>query len=224
MYENVLVIAVHPDDETLGCGGALLRHRENFDKTHWLIVTKMSKERGFSEAQIATREQQINQVAALYEFESVTQLEVDAGYVDALPTAELVKKIGSAIDRIRPSIVYMPYLFDAHSDHRFVFQSSFAATKSFRYPFIKKVLMMETQSETDFAVASNAQTFSPNYFVNISNQLRKKISIAGIYQEEFGEHPFPRSMRNIEALATIRGATAGYEYAEAFQILREVCD
>ena len=224
MDENVLVIAVHPDDETLGCGGTLLRHRENSDKTHWLIVTKMSKERGFSEAQIAKREQQINQVAALYEFESVTKLEVDAGYVDALPTAELVKKIGSVIDRIRPSIVYMPYLFDAHSDHRLVFHSSFAATKSFRYPFIKKILMMETQSETDFAVASNAQTFSPNYFVNISNQLRKKISIAEFYQEEFGEHPFPRSIRNIEALAIIRGATAGYEYAEAFQILKEVCD
>ena len=198
MDENVLVIAVHPDDETLGCGGTLLRHRENCDKIHWLIVTKMTKDRGFSEAQIAKREKQINQVAGVYEFESVIKLEIDAGYVDALPTAELVGKIGSAIDRIRPSIVYMPYQFDAHSDHRFVFHSSFAATKSFRYPFIKKVLMMETQSETDFAVALNAQTFSPNYFVNISNQLRKKISIAKIYQEEFDEHPFPRSTRNID--------------------------
>ena len=221
MTENVLVIAVHPDDETLGCGGALLRHRENSDKIHWLIVTRMSEDCGFSEAQIANREKQIKQVAAMYGFDSVTKLGVDAGYVDALPMAELVKKIGSAVDRIRPSIVYIPYLFDAHSDHRFVFQSAFAATKSFRYPFIKKVLMMETQSETDFAVSSNAQAFSPNYFVNISNQLRKKISIAEVYQEEFDEHPFPRSLINIEALATIRGAMAGYEYAEAFQILIE---
>ena len=224
MDENALVIAVHPDDETLGCGCSLLRHRENCDKTHWLIVTKMSKERGFSEAQIAKREQQINRVAALYEFESVTKLEVDAGYVDALPTAELVKKIGSVINRVRPSIVYLPYLFDAHSDHRFVFQGAFAATKCFRHPFIRRILMMETQSETDFSVATNAQTFSPNYFVNISNHISKKIRIAEVYQEEFGDHPFPRSMKNIEALATIRGAMAGFEYAEAFQLLKEMCD
>ena len=224
MAETILVIAAHPDDETLGCGGTLLRHLEAGDQTHWLIVTKMSRERGFSQKKIKDREQQINQVAKIYGFESVTGLGVDAGYVDAMPMAELVRKIGIVIDQIRPTVVYMPYLFDAHSDHKFVFQSAFAATKSFRYPFIKRVLMMETQSETDFAVALNAQAFSPNYFVNISTQLRKKIRIAKIYQEEFGEHPFPRSTRNIEALATVRGAMAGYEYAEAFQILREVCD
>lgn len=224
MAENVLVIAVHPDDETLGCGGTLLRHLKAGDKTNWLIATEMSKERSYTESQITRREEQINQVAALYGFASVTRLGFDAGYVDALPMAEVVGKIGDVIDRIHPSIVYMPYLFDAHSDHRFIFQSAFAATKSFRYPFIKKVLMMETQSETDFAVASNAQTFSPNYFVNISDQLRSKIAIADVYLEEFGEHPFPRSARNIEALATVRGAMVGFEFAEAFQLLKEICD
>ena len=224
MAETVLAIAVHPDDETLGCGGTLLRHLELGDQTHWLIITKMSKERGFSETQITDREQQINQVANIYGFDSVTRFGLDAGYVDALPMAELVRKIGSVIDEVRPNVVYLPYLFDAHSDHRSVFQSAFAATKCFRHPFIRKVLMMETQSETDFAVSSNAHTFSPNYFVNISNQLRKKIAIAEVYREEFGEHPFPRSARNIEALATLRGAMAGFEFAEAFQLLKEICD
>lgn len=224
MAENVLVIAVHPDDETLGCGGTLLRHLTAGDKTNWLVVTEMSKERNYTEAQITRREEQINQVAALYEFVSVTRLGIDAGYVDALPMAELVRKIGSVVEKVRPNVVYLPYLFDAHSDHRFVFQSAFAATKCFRHPFIKKVLMMETQSETDFAVTSNVHTFSPNYFVNISNQLRKKIAIAEVYREEFGEHPFPRSARNIEALATVRGAMAGFEFAEAFQLLKEICD
>ncbi len=224
MAETVLVIAVHPDDETLGCGGTLLRHLEAGDQTHWLIITKMSKEGGFSETQITDREQQISQVAKYYKFDSVTKFGLDAGYVEALPVAELVRKIGSVVDKIRPTVVYLPYLFDAHSDHRFVFQSAFAATKSFRHPYIRRILMMETQSETDYAVTSNAHIFSPNYFVNISNQLRKKIAIAEIYSEEFGEHPFPRSARNIEALATVRGAMAGFEFAEAFQLLKEICD
>ena len=138
MAENVLVIAVHPDDETLGCGGTLLRHLKAGDKTNWLIATEMSKERNYTESQITRREEQINQVADLYGFVSVTRLGFDAGYVDALPIAEVVGKIGDVIDRIRPSIVYMPYLFDAHSDHKSVFQSAFAATKKLSLPLYKK--------------------------------------------------------------------------------------
>ena len=82
--------------------------------------------------------------------------------------------------------------------------------------------MMEVQSETDFSCGVTGQAFSPNYFINISNYLNKKIEISEIYEEEFGIHPFPRSTTNIRALATVRGAVAGFEYAEAFQLLKEI--
>jgi LmbE family N-acetylglucosaminyl deacetylase len=80
--------------------------------------------------------------------------------------------------------------------------------------------MYETISETEFAPALAEKAFVPNYFVDITDFFRKKVELATIYESEFGEHPFPRSVRNLEALATFRGASCGVEYAEAFQLIK----
>lgn len=82
--------------------------------------------------------------------------------------------------------------------------------------------MYECISETEFAPALPEKVFQPNYFVDISDYFSKKVSIAEVYASEFGKHPFPRSIRNMEALATFRGAYAGVEYAEAFQLLKYI--
>ena len=84
--------------------------------------------------------------------------------------------------------------------------------------------MMETISETEFAPNTKEESFIPNTFVNISDCFQKKIEIMGIYHQELGNHPFPRSLRNIEALATLRGATANCEYAESFMLLKQIED
>jgi LmbE family N-acetylglucosaminyl deacetylase len=97
-----------------------------------------------------------------------------------------------------------------------------ACTKSFRYPFIKKVLLYECISETEFAPALPEKVFIPNYFVDVSKHFMKKLEIMKIYESELGEHPFPRSLRNIEALAVFRGASVGVEYAEAFQLIKYI--
>ena len=221
MSENVLVVAVHPDDETLGCGGTLLRHKADGDKTFWLVVTSMKKSQGYSNKQIAIRKNQMEKVAQCFGFADIKNLGISAGEVDNVSTAELVQKFSQAIERIQPTIIYLPFINDVHSDHRTSFYAAFSATKWFRHPSIRKIYMMEIQSETDFAVGINSQTFAPNYFVDISEQLKEKIKIAKLYESEFGDHPFPRSTKNIEALASIRGATSGFEYAEAFQLIKE---
>jgi hypothetical protein len=95
-----------------------------------------------------------------------------------------------------------------------------ACTKSFRYPFIKRVLMYECLSETEFAPALPEKAFIPNYFVDISDFIDKKLEIMEIYESEIDEHPFPRSLNNIKALAHFRGASVGVNYAEAFQLLK----
>jgi len=97
-----------------------------------------------------------------------------------------------------------------------------ACTKSFRYPFIKTVLMYECISETEFAPALPERMFMPNYYVDISEFFEQKIAIMKIFASEIGEHPFPRSIRNIEALATFRGASVGVKYAEAFQLIKMI--
>jgi len=219
---KVMVIAVHPDDETLGCGGTLLKHLHAGDEVHWLIGTSMKKGKAFSGAEVSRRGREINKVRALYGFQGVHQLGIPTTMSDTVPMTDIVSRLSSVITRVKPDIIYLPFMGDPHSDHRVFFQAAYSCTKKFRYPFIHKVLMMETLSETEFAPAVQNTVFVPNYFVDITQFLKKKLAIMGVFKSEMGAHPFPRSERNIEALAAIRGAAANCEYAEAFMLLKEV--
>jgi len=133
---------------------------------------------------------------------------------------KMVPEISQVFQDVKPELIYVLNRSDAHSDHRVVFDAVMSCTKSFRYPSIREVLMYECISETEFAPALPEKAFMPNCFIDISEQFTEKINLMSIYDSELGEHPFPRSNRNIEALATYRGASCGVEYAEAFQLIK----
>jgi len=219
MKNKVLAIAVHPDDETLGCGGTLLKHKSNSDEVHWLICTETEDGSEF----FCKRNNEIKEVSRIYSFDSVENLKLKTMKVDEYSMSELVSKISKIINKIRPNIIYLPFKGDVHSDHRKIFEAAYSCTKSFRYPFIKKIYMIETVSETEFAPSMREDSFVPNVFVDISEYMNLKLRIMNIFASEISEHPFPRSDKNIKALATFRGATAGCEYAESFMLLKEIC-
>lgn len=218
MKNKVLVVAVHPDDETLGCGGTLLKHKENGDEIHWIICTTIDK----SNSYYAIREEEIREVSDAYNFDSVHNLRLKTMQVDEYKMSDLIAKISKVINEIKPNIIYLPFKGDVHSDHRKIFEASYSCTKSFRYPFIKKIYMIETLSETEFAPSTKEDSFIPNVFVDITQFMEKKNKIMNIFESEVGEHPFPRSIRNLNALATLRGATCGCNYAESFVLLKEI--
>lgn len=215
---KILVVAVHPDDETLGCGGTLLKHKADGDSIHWLICTESDSVNPF----YSIRENEIQRVIEEYGFESTHNLKLKTMQVDEYTMSELVGKVSKIIVEVQPEIIYLPFKGDVHSDHRKIFEAAYSCTKSFRYPFIKKIYMMETLSETEFAPSTKEDSFIPNVFVDMSNFMDKKIEIMKIFESEIGEHPFPRSEKNLRALATLRGATAGCEYAESFVLLKEI--
>ncbi len=219
---KVLVVAVHPDDEALGCGGTLLKHKANGDEIHWLISTDIKESDGFDKTVINERDVEVKKVEKLFNFNSVSKLGLSTTKVDEYGMSELIAKISSVINKIKPNIIYLPFKGDVHSDHKYIFNAVYSCTKSFRYQFIKKIYMMETLSETEFSLSIKEDSFVPNVFIDISKYMNKKIEIMKIYQSEIGEHPFPRSERNIRALATYRGATAGCEYAESFMLIKEI--
>jgi len=219
---NVLVIAVHPDDETLGCGATLLKHRSENQDIYWLICTAMSELHGFSQEKILARDKVISQVGAQFQFKKVFQLGLAPTRVDATLSHLLIDQISAVFNEVKPHTIYLPFKSDVHSDHRKIFDAAFSCTKSFRYPFIKKILMMETLSETEFAPATREDAFVPNVFNDVSAFFAQKCAILDLYQGEMGAHPFPRSIRNVTALATLRGATAGCDYAESFMLLKEI--
>jgi len=218
MKNKVLTIAVHPDDETLGCGGTLLKHKSNNDEIHWLICTTIDKSHSYYE----TRGKEIEKVSNMYGFDSVHNLRLKTMQVDEYSMSELVGKISKVINEVKPNIIYLPFKGDVHSDHRKIFEAAYSCTKSFRYSFIKKIYMIETLSETEFAPSTKEDSFIPNSFVDISEYMDKKIEIMKIFKSEIAEHPFPRSEKNLIALATLRGATSGCEYAESFVLLKEI--
>jgi len=218
----VLVVATHPDDETLGCGGTLLKHKANGDEIHWLIATGIKKSKGCSVSAIEKRNKEIKKVEDLYGFASVNKLNLSTTKVDTYSMGELVSKISHVINTVKPNIIYLPFKGDVHSDHKYIFDAAYSCTKIFRYPFIKKIYMMETLSETEFSLSTKEDSFVPNVFVDIGEFIDKKIDLMNIYESEIGEHPFPRSERNIRALATYRGATSGCEYAESFTLIKEI--
>ena len=220
--KKVLVVAVHPDDETLAAGGTLLRHIAEGDEVYWLIVTGMTKELGYSHKVLEKREEEIQAVHDKFGFKQTIRFDLPTTRLDELPMGDIIAKFSKCFRDVEPNIVYLPFKSDVHSDHGVSFQAAFACTKSFRYPSIEKVFMMETISETDFAPALVESAYLPNHYVNISPYLEKKNEILAIFESEMHDHPFPRSFRNIEALATYRGAQAGVEYAEAFMLLKEI--
>jgi N-acetylglucosaminylphosphatidylinositol deacetylase family protein len=219
---NIVVISAHPDDEILGVGGTLLKHKKNGDKIYWLITTNIFENQGFSKQRISSRQKEIKKISEALSVEKVFMLNYPTMSLSTSTLIEMVPKISKIFIEIEPEIVYCLNRSDAHSDHRITFDAVMACTKSFRYPFIKQVLMYECISETEFAPQLPEKVFTPNYFVDISSFLEEKMNLMKIYESELGKHPFPRSLKNIEALATFRGASVGVEYAEAFQLIKYI--
>lgn len=128
--KKVLCVAVHPDDETLGAGGTLLKHKARGDEVHWLIVTQTQSGTDFYKQ----RQKEIDAVAQAYGFDSVTQCDFIASTLGETNQSELIDRIKSVFNEINPEVVYLPFYGDVHSDHRNVFEAATAACKSFRAP------------------------------------------------------------------------------------------
>ena len=133
-----------------------------------------------------------------------------------------VRKISKILKEIQPNFLYLPFENDIHSDHSIVFDAAASCTKSFRYPYVKKVMIYETISETEFSIRPDKEQFKPNLWIDISDYIDKKIEIMSLYESEIGKEPFPRSEQNIRSLAKFRGSTAGVLSAEAFILLKEI--
>jgi len=220
MNKTALVITPHPDDETLGCGGTLLVLKNKGYQINWLIITDVFEEFGFSKEKVLSRNNEIEKVSKRYGFDKVIRVGIPTSRVDEISKGELVGKISSAFNEIKPNIIFVPFYNDVHTDHKAIAEATISCTKWFRYPYVEKVLYYETLSETDFNIDSTASRFNPKVYIDISQYLDEKLSIMKIYESEMDEFPFPRSEKAIRSLAYLRGAQCGAKAAEAFELLR----
>lgn len=222
MKENVLVVAPHPDDETLGCGATLLRLASEGHAIHWLIMTCMQPQQGFTEERIATREKEIEQVRNAYNFAEVYRIALPTTRLDTVPIGDLVRGISNAIQDCQANTVFVPYRNDVHSDHAATFDATIACCKTFRQPTVRAVYAYETLSETEFGLRPDDPGFRPNLFIDISTWIDRKIEILELFAGELGQFPFPRSIECVRAQALLRGSQAGVRAAEAFMVLKKI--
>lgn len=215
---KVLVIAPHPDDETIGCGGSLLKHRDSKDEISCVTVTKLKPTNKKEKKLLKVKEKEIINVKKLYKFKYFINLNFQPTKLDSVPKKELVSSLTKLFAKIKPEILYIPFFNDVHSDHQIVSKSVLSSSKWFRSSSIKQINMYETLSETNFNF-SEEEEFKPNFFIDITKYYEKKIKILKCYKTEFKKHPFPRSEDAVESLAKLRGSQSGYKKAESFKIV-----
>ena len=201
--KKVLVVSPHPDDETLGAGGTLLKLKKQGYKLFWLNVTDMTTDNGYDESKIEHRQKQIKDVIHFYGFDAFYNLALPPAQLSSLNEGEIIGKIKNVFETVKPDWILIPGQYDAHSDHKVVYNCCMACAKTFRAPYIKRITSMEIISETDFGFQK--EKFEPNLFIDISDELEEKLEAMKIYDTELEEVPFPRSLENIKALASVRG-------------------
>lgn len=210
--KRICVISVHPDDETLGCGGTILKYLSKGDEVHCILVTKGNKEQQYL----------WNKVAESFQFTSVTELEFPELELMDISLNTLIPPISKSINVIQPQILIIPNRSDAHSDHKAIYNAVASCTKAFRYPFIEQVMMMEVISETDFALQLPENQFIANFYVDITDQFQRKLEILKLYESELLPYPLTRNLSTMEALNRYRGSQINAEYAEAFMNLKTI--
>lgn len=220
---NILVISCHPDDETLGCGGTILRHVAAGDTVHWGIVTAATEPQ-WPAAVIAEKAAEVTRVAEAYGMASVTKLGLPTIALERLPLSTVIDGIRRVVEQAKPEIVYLVHEGDVHSDHGVVFTATTAVCKAFymRSLGIRRILSYETLSSTEAAAPHHCRAFVPNVTVEITPFMDRKIEIMKLYRSEIQAEPLPRSPSAMRALGRYRGAAIAVEYAEAFVLIRDV--
>jgi len=219
--QRVLVACAHADDETLGCGGTLLKHRAAGDVTGWILGTSPTALR-FDAAFVARRKWDIALVAEAYGMSFVRELGFPAAGLDMVPRGDVIAAFAAAINEFAPDIVYVVHRGDVHSDHGRVFEGVWAALKPLRDRVARRVLAFETLSSTNLAAPRVAEAFVPQAYCDIGELLDRKIEIYRLYETEIQQFPAPRSPEAVAALARFRGTSVHVEAAEAFMVLRDL--
>lgn len=218
---TILIIATHPDDEVLGCGGVMSRYAAEGQAVHVLVISRGIPEL-FPPEEIEKTRAELRQAHALLGVASVEFLDFPAPDLDTIPGRKLADAIGKVIRRLQPTVVYIPHHGDIHADHQAVYKAALVAIRPINNCPVKKLLCYETLSETEWASPLGGLTFVPNVFVDITNYLHLKLRAMECYRSQLRTPPHSRSLRSIEALAHLRGGTVSLEAAEAFELVREI--
>lgn len=226
--QNVLVVAAHPDDEILGCGGTIAKHVKNGDIVNVVIlvegVTSRDKNRD-----ISNRNEELSRLGDIAKkangflgVDSLNLHDFPDNRLDSLDRLDLIKKVEEFIKKFNPQIVYTHHCGDVNIDHRRIHEAVVTACRPIPNHCVKRLLFFEVASSTEWQTSYFVSSFVPNYFVDISNFLDLKLKALEIYKCEMRDYPHARSIEALKYLAKWRGVSVGVKAAEAFILGREI--
>lgn len=229
MKERILIVAAHPDDEVLGCGGTIAKYRKNGDDVRVVFLAEGITSRYRADEITTPRVQRESKLRNDNAFKALEILSVPSEQVfieqrpccrlDQVPMLDLVKQIEGHINPWKPTKLLTHAPYDTNIDHRLTYMAVLAAARPKQNSQLKSIYSFEVLSSTEW---NPLQPFVPNMFIDISDFFEKKIEALAAYGDEMGSAPHPRSVEVVRSLATYRGAQAGIFYAEAFSLVRSI--
>lgn len=225
---KLLVVAAHPDDEILGCGGTVAKLVKKNHEAHVVIVsqgitsrylklgTKQSNEKLLNLKKSALK---ANKVLGV---KTVSFLDFPDNRLDDICLLDIVKKLEQIIKKINPEIIFTHNSTDLNIDHKIVFDALMTACRPLPMSKIKKILSFEVLSSTDWGSGSNNDFFNPNYYVDVHKTLNLKLRALKEYKSEMKKWPHARSIETVKALAKFRGSSMGIKAAESFKLVRNI--
>lgn len=224
---KILVVAAHPDDEVLGCGGTIARYARDGHDVFVAILGEGETSRRSAGEQVD--EQKLEALGAnakaaakaLGVSELITTHLPDNRF-DSIPLLEVVKVVESLIDRLRPEVIFTHWAGDLNIDHVITHRAVMTATRGMMGGSVRELYAFEVPSSSEWAFGQFGGAFNPNVFLDISATLQHKLDAMNCYKSESRSFPHPRSPEALTALARYRGSAAGLEAAEAFQLIRRI--
>lgn len=227
MSKKVLVVAAHPDDEIIGIGGTINRHIKNGDEVAVLILGdgKSSRKEQYEKlsADILTKvAQETSSALQILGVKKHWNENLPDNRFDSLTMLDVVKIVSRYIQELKPQIVYTHHFGDLNIDHRIVSDATITACRPIEADFVKELYMFETLSSTEMSGDLPHRRFSPNTFIDISNELETKLEAMSKYVSELRPFPHPRSLDAIRDNARVWGAKNNCEAAEAFYCFKRI--
>lgn len=225
---SVLVVAAHPDDEVLGCGGTIARMAYDGRSVHVLLLADGENSRasadgsGVAVGAVTARNAAAEKACQILGCASVECLNMPDNRMDTLALIDIVKEIEARITHYAPRTVMTHHGNDVNVDHRVVHEAVIVACRPIPGHPVEELLFFEVMSSSEWRPPGSGYGFEPNYFVDISATLALKNLALDAYSSEMREYPHPRSKLAIKSLARWRGATVGATAAEAFLMGRKI--
>jgi LmbE family N-acetylglucosaminyl deacetylase len=224
--KTVLVVAAHPDDEVLGCGGTVARLVKEGCKVFTLIlgegITSRSAESLKSHSvqkKLDSLKESAIRANMLLGVKKVFFLDMPDNQMDTVSLISIVKGIENIKDAVKPDCVFTHYLKDLNIDHRITTQAVLTASRPLQKETVKEIYSFEVLSSTEF---NYPLSFCPDAYFDISNTMNLKLAALKRYNSEMRSFPHPRSLKFVELNAVYHGVRSGLRKAEAFKIIRVV--